>query len=86
MKQAGVISTTILSLLFGATLLATAQQDQQGPGKDRGNSKPAQQSQQARPSQPTQQAQPAQPIPTETAGAATPANASRPTGTSTADC
>jgi hypothetical protein len=67
MKQAGVISTTILSLLFGTTVLATAQQDQQGPGKDRGNSKPAQQSQQARPSQqakpsqPTQQARPAQP-------------------------
>jgi hypothetical protein len=63
MKQTSVISATILSLLLGATTLATAQHDQQGPGNDRGNPRPAQQPQQARPAQqsrPQQGARPAQ--------------------------
>ena len=63
MKQTSVISATILSLLLGATTLATAQHDQQGPGNDRGNPRPAQQSRQARPAQqsrPQQGARPAQ--------------------------
>ena len=63
MKKASVISATILSLLFGATALATAQHDQQGPGDDRGNPKPAKQAQPARPqlqSRPQQGARPAQ--------------------------
>ena len=66
MKQASVISATVLSLLLGAAVLATAQQDQQGPGKDRDNAKPAQQArpgqqpQQKQPGQQTQQARPGQ--------------------------
>jgi len=60
MKQASIISATILSLLFGTATIAIAQHDQQGPGKDRGNSQPAKQSQQARPAQQSQQARPAQ--------------------------
>jgi hypothetical protein len=49
MKKAGVISATILSLLFGAS--AIAQQPQQGNDRDKSNR--GQQSQQARPAQPT---------------------------------
>ena len=63
MKHASVISATILSLLFGAAAIAMAQHDQQGPGNDQGNSKPAQQAhpaQQARPAQQSQQKQPGQ--------------------------
>jgi hypothetical protein len=63
MKQTSIISAAILSLFLSTVVLAAAQQDQQGPEKDRGNSKPAQQSQPAKTSQPKpsgQQSQPAQ--------------------------
>ncbi len=56
MKQTSIISATILSLLFGAATVATAQQ-----GNERDKSRPAQQSQQARPSQPAHQQQAARP-------------------------
>jgi hypothetical protein len=49
MKRISVIGATILSLLFAATTIANAQHDQKG--NDRGQSKPAQQSQPARPAQ-----------------------------------
>jgi hypothetical protein len=61
MKQTSVISAMILSLLFGATAIAGAQENR--PGNDRGNAKPQQKSQQARPAQqsrPQQGARPAQ--------------------------
>jgi hypothetical protein len=58
MKQANVISATILSLLFAVAALASAQQGK--PENDRGNPKPAKQSQTARP-QPQARSQQAQP-------------------------
>jgi hypothetical protein len=59
MKQASVISATVLSLLFGAASIAIAQHDQQG--NNQGKSKPASQSQQARPAQQTHQQPAARP-------------------------
>jgi hypothetical protein len=58
MKQAGVISATILSLLFGAAAIASAQHDQQGKGRNGSN--PGAQTQHAQPAQQMQHAQPAQ--------------------------
>jgi hypothetical protein len=59
MKQAGVISATVLSLLFGAAAIANAQHDQQKNAQK--ESKPAPQAQQARPAQQMHQQQAARP-------------------------
>jgi hypothetical protein len=55
MKRISVIGATILSLLFAATTIATAQHDEKG--NDRGQGRPAQQPQQARPAQQSHQQQ-----------------------------
>jgi len=67
MKQASVISATVLSLLFGAAAIANAQHDQQKDAQHdqqknaQHESRPAQQSQQARPAQQMHQQQAARP-------------------------
>ncbi len=53
MKQTSVIGVTVLSLLFAAAAVATAQNDHQGNQREK--SKPAQQSQPAHAAQPTHQ-------------------------------
>ena len=73
MKRISVIGATILSLLFAATTIATAQHDEKG--NDKGQGRPAQQPQQARPAQQSHQQQGAgqaqrQPRPQPTYGGA----------------